>query len=1191
MSCPFCNIDPARVFYDSNDFVFATWDGFPVSPGHALVVPRRHVPDWFDATLAELQALIEVIAIAKKAIEEKYRPDGFNIGVNVGEAAGQTVGHLHVHLIPRYRGDVENPRGGVRHIIPGKGDYLSDSFVAASAEQASGSSSYGPQAGTSPIYNKLIEDLAYADGVELAVAFVLCSGLDVLEPHLYEIVERNGTLRLLTGDYLDVTEPEALQRLLDLQRYAQNRAGGAGQVACRVFQTDKNLGFHPKAYLIRHSGGVNTAYIGSSNITRSALLRGIEWNHRVEGAVSDPVLRGVSKEFDTLFHHPKTVPLTVEWIEAYRTRRRLPESASKPVPIPDEDQPEPPPAPHEIQREALEALSATRAAGNAAGLVVLATGLGKTWLSAFDSQNFERVLFVAHREEILRQALATFRRIRPQANLGFYTGDSKDAEANILFASVQTLGRAAHLRKFVPDAFDYIVVDEFHHAAAATYRRLIDHFEPAFLLGLTATPDRTDGAELLTLCGENLVFRCDVVDGVRRELLSPFQYFGIPDSVDFDNIPWRSGRFDPEALENAVATEARADNALAQWRRHNGTRGIGFCVSQRHADYMATFFQDRGVRALAVHAGPTSAPRSQTLERLEGGELDIVFAVDMFNEGVDVPHVDTLLMLRPTESRILWQQQFGRGLRRAEGKSHVSVIDYIGNHRTFLQPAMLLLPGAANGPGALYMALEQLESGDLELPSGCAITYELEALNILKSLAQPTTGAAAIQDWYRSTRDRHGVRPTAAEAWHASYDPKKLRAGFGNWFGFARAEGDLSEVESAAFEAHKAFLEALEVTPMVKSYKMLVLLAMLSRDAFPGSIRRDELIAAVRHFAKRSPLLIDDFGIDIDDDTSLGRLLESNPIAAWTEGKGMNDIAYFEYRGGLFETRLSERAEHAHALVEMTRELCEYRLAQYLERLHGATRFASRIVCKVSHSNGRPILFLPDRSTVPGIPEGEQPVRIEGKDYVAVFAKIAVNVVRKPETPANLLPDLLRGWFGEEAGQPGRAERVIFEFADNRYALKPLGLEPHGPTLWNEYLRPDIPPLWGFEFNPGSWNQGYVAVGAHVFLLVSLDKKGLEAAHQYEERFVSPDVFRWSSPNAATRSGAIGQKLKSHQTAGVTVHLFVRATRKTPDGKGAPFTYCGEVEFIDWKGDKPIAIQWRLANSLPEFLHARFGLA
>ncbi|MGV8989725.1 MAG: DEAD/DEAH box helicase family protein [Cypionkella sp.] len=220
------------------------------------------------------------------------------------------------------------------------------------------------------------------------------------------------------------------------------------------------------------------------------------------------------------------------------------------------------PEPHEIQRAALVALVDARAHGLRRGLVVLATGLGKTWLAAFDSQPFARVLFVAHREEILTQAMSSFRRIRPEARFGRYDGSEKTDDAELIFASIQTLGAAHHLRRFAPDAFDYIVVDEFHHAAASSYRSLLDHFTPRFLLGLTATPDRSDGADLLSLCDDNLLYQCDLFEGIDASLLSPFRYVGVPDAVDYAQIPWRSSRFDLTELEAALATEARAQTAL-----------------------------------------------------------------------------------------------------------------------------------------------------------------------------------------------------------------------------------------------------------------------------------------------------------------------------------------------------------------------------------------------------------------------------------------------------------------------------------------------------------------------------------------------------------------------------------------------------------------------------------------------------
>jgi len=1195
MTCPFCNPDADRIIHDADPVILCLWDGFPVSPGHALVVPRRHVPTWFESTPQEQTSLLEGIEIAKQIIERNHRPDGFNIGINVGEAAGQTVPHLHIHVIPRYLGDVGDPRGGVRHVIPGKGNYFAVRDEPASYSIGVPVSRYGVLGGEgAPLLDALREDLARAERVDLALAFVLESGLTRIEPYLLDVLDAGGKVRILTGDYLDVTEPRALLRLLDLQTYikgSDDTEQRIGTLECRVFETDSALGFHPKAYLIGRQGGEHVAYIGSSNLTRAALERGVEWNYRLTKLGEPLAVVSIEEEFEKLFRVPRTVPLTAAWIEEYRARRRVAVRTHEPVGVDqEEEKPESPPEPHGIQKEALRALEKTRTEGNGAGLVVLATGLGKTWLSAFDSESFKRVLFVAHREEILRQALATFRRIRPDACMGFYTGKDKIDDADILFASVQTLGRARHLERFAEDTFDYIIVDEFHHAAASTYRRLIDHFEPKFLLGLTATPDRTDGADLLALCGENLVYRCDLVDGVNQELLSPFKYFGIPDDVDFSNIPWRSGRFDPEALEFAVTTEIRAKNAYEQWQKRGGTRTLAFCVSQRHADYMADFFKNRGVNCAAVHSGPTADPRAESLERLEAGELGLVFSVDMFNEGVDVPHIDTVMMLRPTGSRILWLQQFGRGLRRAEGKSHVNVIDYIGNHRTFLQAPMILLAGGSDRPGELLMALERLERDELELPTGCSVTYDLEALNILKLLAKPSSGAEAMVTWYRSFREQHGERPTASEAWHAGYDPKSIRTAFGSWLGFVVAEMDLNEQQSDTFKAHREFLDALEITPMTKSYKMLVLLSMLSQEKYPGSISIDELARGVEHFARRSRLLAEDLGPSLDDQAALIRLLEENPIKAWIEGRGTGQKIYFKYEDAVFKSVLNEFYQQREALAELTRELCDYRLAQYLERLQGEKKFAPRIVCKLSHNNTNPILFLPDRNKNPGIPSGWVSVTADQEKYRANFVKVAVNVFHKEGAEGNALPGLLRVWFGEHAGQPGTSSRVIFELQDDGYVLRPLESKTEEPELWCEYMRADIPKHWGLEFSSAKWEQGFVRADKHIFLLVTLDKGGLQSAHQYDDKFISSDVFQWVSQNRHTQEGKIGKILKNHQLDGVLVHLFVRKLRLTQRGKAAPFTYCGDVDFMGWEGSKPITIRWRLKERVPKYLKEAFGI-
>ena len=1048
-ACPFCAPDPERVFLEG-ELVFALWDAFPVNPGHALIVPRRHVASWFDATTDEQAEILQMISRVRSVIRSVHAPAGYNIGINVGEAAGQTVDHLHVHVMPRYPGDVPDPTGGVRHVIPSKGNYLKGRGGGAASGGPAGPAITGadpaatagparaaapsPEAeapappsalvrggSTDPLLPHLLSHLDTAATVDIAAAFILDSGVRLIEEHLRDVLNRGGKVRILTGDYLGVTEPEALQRLLDLP----------GDFELRVYES-AGVSFHPKAYILTTGEEEGAAFVGSSNISRMALRQGVEWNYRVIPARDQAGFQEIMEAFEALWSDPKARSIDTDWVQAYQARRTAPEPGKAGV------SPEPmtPPAPHDIQVRALAALEETREQGNTAGLVVLATGLGKTWLSAFDSKRpeFRRILFVAHREEILGQAMRTFRRIRPMASLGFYNGQEHSPDSDILFASIQTLSRRRHLHQFDPREFDYLVLDEFHHAAARSYRRLIAYFEPKFLLGLTATPERTDGAELLTLCGNNLVFRADMAEGIRKGLLCPFDYYGVPDEVDYENIPWRSTRFDEEALTTAVATRARAENALEQLGKYGKDRTVAFCVSQRHADFMAEFFREKGLRAVAVHSGATSDPRAHSLERLEAGELDVVCSVDMFNEGVDLPHVDTILMLRPTESRILWLQQFGRGLRYLDGKT-LRVIDYIGNHRIFLTKTQALF-GLGKADREVAMTLDRIQAGEADLPPGCSVTYELKAQDILRSLLRSTSAGEQLEEYYRDYKEMRGARPLAYQAFFDGFNPRATRrAGQGSWLDFVQSMGDLTQQEEQVRERMGPFLEQLEVTPMTRSYKMLVLQAMLGEDAFPGSITLERLSERFGDFARRYSSLRSEVGEALDDPRKLRNLVKTNPVAAWAGGAGTGGVPYFEFQDDTFSTTFSVPANLREAAQDLVEEMVEWRLGEYLQR-SPVDPGPDRFVCRVSHAGGRPMLFLPDRDKTPGLPEGWRDIWLEGEHFQANFVKVALNVVTRPGSKENVLPDILRGLFGPQAGQPGRSHAVLFEVSGDGYVMR-----------------------------------------------------------------------------------------------------------------------------------------------------------
>ncbi len=1064
------------------------WDAFPVTEGHLLIIPHRHVPAWRNLHPSEREALLTAVDEAQVLLDGRFAPDGYNVGFNDGLAAGQTIQHFHLHVIPRRLGDMDDPRGGVRHVIPARGNYLAP----AARPPLDAGEAWGPLFNSTPHQRALIaggEDgllqhltsyIDRASRVDAAVSFVMDSGVRLLHPHLQDLLARNGALRLLTGDYLDVTDPTALRRLLDLPDSA----------ALAVFDASLTV-FHPKAWIFHFPDGSGVALVGSSNLSESALRYGVEWNFRVVTADQKGGWQDALQAFEALFARPEVKPLTHAWVDAYERRRQIDTDDRRKV---AEVGPEPPlavPVPHLIQQQALNALIETREAGYMAGLVVLATGLGKTWLSAFDTDRpeFKRILFVAHREEILNQAMQTFRAVRRNDKLSRYAGTERDLEVDVLFASVQTLGRVEHLERFAPDAFDYIVIDEFHHAAARTYRALIDHFKPKFLLGLTATPERTDGGDLLGLCQENLVFEAGLAKGIEANLLCPFRYYGIPDEVEYSNIPWRSGAFDETALTNALATQARAQNALEQLTRHGGQRVLAFCVSQRHADFMADFFNAAGRRSVAVHSGANSAPRATSLQALGAGDLDTIFSVDMFNEGVDVPNVDTVLMLRPTASAIVWTQQFGRGLRRAEGKHHLSVIDYIGNHRTFLNNARVLLD-AGPGDRDLALILERVRNGTLGLPPGCEVTYELEALDLLKKLLRPTARGDALEAYYVDFKQRLGVRPTAIEIYHAGFDPKA--SGHGSWFQFARRHGDLSADEEQVLQSHPVFLDELSTTAMVKSYKMILLQAMQDADALPGSISLDDLVTRFREIARRNPTIARDVSPQLDNLSAVRDSVRTNPIAAWTGRRARDGNPFFAFDGVVFQTAFTIEPGLRAAFNGMVRELVDWRLAQYL-----------------------------DRSPPKDEADGE-------------------------------------GVLSGESGAPSLA------------------------IPWREYMREEIAPLFGLRFKSGSWNQGFVVEGQQVFLLVTLEKGNLTAGRSYEDHFISADQFQWHSQNRTRRDSAhgriIGQIEKGHE-----IHLFVRAA-KLRGARGAPFYYCGDVDFESWDGDAPITVNWRLRQPAPDHL-------
>ena len=1018
----------------SNELAFAIRDRFPVSPGHTLVITRRVVPDWFAATPAERDAVMALVDVVKAGLDEELAPDGYNVGFNAGAAAGQTVPHLHVHVIPRFAGDVEDPRGGVRYVVPDKANYLrlrEDPLT--DGERGN------------DLLRALLPLLPRASRVDVLAAFVQGTGLDLVEDALQRSLHRGAGIRVLTGDYLEITQADALRRLLDWTTACE--AAGEddddalpGRIEARVVEADRlGRAFHPKAWRIEADAG-GVAFVGSSNLSRSALVGGIEWNLRVDRH-RDPVAWGrIAASFERLWQ--AGTPLSAEWVEAYARRAR----DARPLPPGElvQDAIRDAPTPSEVQRAALAALDASRDEGRRRALVVLATGLGKTFLAAFDLQRFAdrlgrrpRVLFVAHLREILTQAAGTVRRVWPDARFAWFFGGRRPEGAyDVLFASVQSLTR--HVHAFDPTTFDYIVVDEVHHADARSYRRVLAHFEPAFLLGLTATPNSADQGDVLGLFDDHVACEVPLGVGVERALLAPFRYFGLKDTTDYAPIPWRGGRFDAEALSTAVQTQQRMERMWEAWRADDkrGTRTLVFCASIAHAAFVGAWLGARGVRVAVVHSGPDSDDRLSALRRLEAGELDAIASVDLFNEGIDCKPIDRVVMLRPTESSVVFLQQLGRGLRKVDGKDHLVVIDFVGNHRVFLDRVRTLL-SLAPSPTSLSRFLRAGEAP--ALPRGCTLDVELEAIALLERLL-PSRNRNEVARTYQELRAARGERPLAGEIVRSGLSLASLRAISGSWFGFVAEQGDLGAAEARAWEHGRAWLVALEKTAMTKCFQMVVLEVLLEGDALFDGVGLDDLAARAHAWLLRNPELLRDiegvgqFGDPRrPDPAAWRRYWDSNPVQAWVGSEGASK-AWFSIVSDRFVPRFVLPVDARDAFVDLTRELVDARLAELRRRSRPSAEGAA-FEAKAIWNQRDPILKLPD-----GHPVGEIDVRLpDGAAWRFRFSTIACNVARPVGTDRNGLPDLLRRWFGPLVGRPGTDFRVRFFRTPDGWAVEPLG--------------------------------------------------------------------------------------------------------------------------------------------------------
>ncbi len=582
----------------------------------------------------------------------------------------------------------------------------------------------------------LQHELPSADRVDLLCAFIKWSGLRLMQEPLAAYLQSGRSLRVLTTVYMGATDRRALDWLVDQ---------GA---EVRVSYDTRRTRLHAKAWLFHRRSGYSTAYIGSSNLSTAALQDGLEWNVRLAEVDNDSILRKFQAAFDSYWEEGEFELYRASELEQRRMERALrQERSDDPAEFICFDI-----HPYPYQREILERLQAERLLHNRwRNLVVAATGTGKTVIAAldyarlardlppFDGPGLPSLLFVAHRREILTQSLQTFRMVLKQGAFGELLVDGQRPEAwTHVFASVQSLAQLG-TEAIAPDRFQVVIIDEFHHAAASSYRQWLEHLRPQLLLGLTATPERPDGESILPWFDGRIAAELRLWTALDLGLLCPFHYFGIHDGTDLSRLEWRRGGYVSEQLTHLyTADDARLRLVLQQLYEKvtdlDQMRALGFCVSVDHAHYMASRFRQAGLRAAALHGASDREERHRCLTQLRQGELQIIFAVDLFNEGLDIPEINTVLLLRPTESATVFLQQLGRGLRLHEGKDCLTVLDFIGQaHRQYrydLRYRALL-------GGSRRDFQDQLEQDFPFLPAGCSLQLDRVAQQrILDNLKQ-----------------------------------------------------------------------------------------------------------------------------------------------------------------------------------------------------------------------------------------------------------------------------------------------------------------------------------------------------------------------------------------------------------------------------------------------------------------------
>ncbi|MFL2028440.1 DUF3427 domain-containing protein [Loigolactobacillus zhaoyuanensis] len=673
------------------------------------------------------------------------------------------------------------------------------------------------------LLNTLQEEIATCRDFFFSVAFVTQSGLDTIKAQLADLAQRHINGKLLTSTYLAFNNPEVFKSLLTIPN-----------LEVRISQRE---GFHAKGYLFTQADYYSFV-IGSSNLTMNALKVNYEWNIRLTSYEQGEVIEQIHDHLTSEW--AQAVPLTTDWIADYAQRYQPLMKRAPQLPAVAEDK-QAYIVSNKMQQVALKSLVELRASGAKKGLVISATGTGKTYLAAFDVRQAKpkHMLFIVHREQILNKAKESFMQIlsdEPAENFGILSGNQKETQAKYLFATIQTISKPAYQELFAKDYFDYILIDEVHKAGAKSYLNVLAYFTPDFLLGMTATPERTDNFNIFELFDYNIAYEIRLQEALEEDLLCPFHYFGVSDYEKDDMVI--SETTDLQYLTNRERVDFLLDKINYYGCSHNTPKGLIFCSRKDETKALARLFNERGIPSAYLTGENSVAEREAQITRLENGDINYIFTVDVFNEGIDVPKINQIIMLRNTQSSIIFVQQLGRGLRKDNSKDFVTIIDFIGNYKN-----NYMIPMALSGDTS--RSKDRLRKGtfDTNYISGLsAINFEAVAKKrIFKSIDDAKLDSMReLKQTYGDFKNRLNRVPYLTDfSQQAILDPLVIANKFESYYSFLAKIGDN---EGTITEKQNKFLQFLsrELLPGMRQQEIVLLSKLIESD---HALRKQDLAA------------------------------------------------------------------------------------------------------------------------------------------------------------------------------------------------------------------------------------------------------------------------------------------------------------------------------------------------------------